>query len=292
MSEGLLEIFGLLVGIAIPLASLAAGLRSKEPFWLWTHPRALAPALLALLLVVPVLTALLVEVLSPNDVYVRAGIMVAILSIGIGPPDLLERTHADAAPARYAVGLEMVLLPLAIVFMPLAVLLHGAVFQHDIELPVLKVSQVVLLQALLPFFVGLAVARFLPKHVEPLSRYAERFVKASMLLVVIFALLVAWRPLLGLGVAAWLTCAVIAVVAILVGHALGGPDHETRTLLASYSAIRFPGLALLLASVVPGGQILIPVVLAYVIASAALVGAYRLATARATKSSRSRPVMH
>lgn len=199
MSQGLLAVFGLLVGIAVPLASFAAGLRTRDALWLFRRPRLLGRSLLAILVVVPVLAAVLLEVLSPGDVYVRAGVMVSILAIGIGPPDLMKRTHADAATMHYEVGLEVVLLPLAIVFMPVAVGVHGAVFGHEMRLSPWEVARVVLLQALLPFAAGLALAKLLPKAVEGVGRYAELFVTVAFAIVAIFALVVAWRALVGLG---------------------------------------------------------------------------------------------
>ncbi len=50
MSHGLLAVFGLLVGIAIPLASFAAGLRTTEPLWLFRRPRLLGRSLVAVVL--------------------------------------------------------------------------------------------------------------------------------------------------------------------------------------------------------------------------------------------------
>ena len=284
MKETLLGLFQVLIGVAIPLASFATGLRSTDPLWLWKRPRLLARALFVILLVVPLLTVLLVEVLSPGNVYVRAGIVVSIFSIGIGPPDLLKRTRSVTETTHYEIGLDEALLVLAIVYMPAAVALHGAVFHHDVQLSWFEVAKVVMLQALLPLFAGVGVARLFPRAAAAIGRPAERFVNAAMLVVVLFALLVAWRALLALGLAAWLTCAAVAIAAILVGHALGGPKIESRGVLASYSAVRFPGLALLLVSVVSGGKRLIPFVLAYIITSAVLVGVYQAAMTRRHKS--------
>lgn len=280
LSQALLRIFTVLIAVAIPLASFVTGLRSSEPFWLWKRPRLLARSLLAVLLVVPILTTILIEVLSPGSAVVRAGIAVSILSIGIGPPQMLKSSRHPTVTARYEMGLDVTLLGLAILYVPIAVALHGLVFSHPVKLPPAAVARVVLLQALVPTAIGIAVARLFPKIVAPVARYAELFVLGVLTVVVVVALIVAWRPLLALGAGAWLTCAAISMAAILVGHAMGGPTMETRTVLASFSAIRFPGLALLLVSMVPGGRVLIPVILAYLMSSAVFVAAYRAATAK------------
>jgi bile acid:Na+ symporter, BASS family len=280
MADLLLSLLRLLVGIAVPLASFVTGLRATEPLWLWRRPRLLGRSLLAILVVVPLVEVLLAEVLSPTNPVVRAGLVVSILAIGIGPPALLKRTQAPKEVACYEIGLDLSLLILAVVYLPLAVSLHGRVFDHALSLPWWRVAQVVLTKALLPMLAGMAVARWLPKLAAPLERHAPQIVNAAMLVVMAVALLAVGRRLLDLGLRAWLVCAAIAAVAVMIGHYAGGPARETRVVLAGFSAMRFPALALLIISVVPQGRAMIPTVLAYVLSSAVLVGVYQAAMGR------------
>jgi BASS family bile acid:Na+ symporter len=74
--------------------------------------------------------------------------------------------------------------------------------------------------------------------------------------------------------AGWLVCALVSVVSVVIGHLLGGPDATTRAVLAAYGTMRFPALALLVASIVPNGRRAIPVVLAYVLTSAVVSAVY------------------
>jgi BASS family bile acid:Na+ symporter len=277
-----LEMLRVLVGVAVPLASFATGLRSTDPLWLWKRPRLLVRSLLAILVVVPLVEVLLAGVLAAGNVYLRAGIVVSILAIGIGPPNLLKRTRGSQEVACYGIGLNITLMLAAIVYLPLATALHGAVFHHQVIPPWTQVARVVLVQALLPFFAGVALARWVPRLAAPLERHAPQVVGAAMLTVVVVALLAVWRPLVGLGVRAWLVCALVAAVAIGIGHLAGGPGRDTRGVLAGFSAMRFPGLALLIAASVPGGRgaALVPVILAYVLTSGILVGLYQAAMGR------------
>lgn len=277
----LLQIFGLLLAIAVPAASFVTGLRSTSPFWLWRRRSLLGRSLLSILLVVPVLTTLLVEWLAPDEVYVRAGIVIAIASVGIGPPDLMKHTRSRDESANFVVSLTFVLFVLAPVYLPAVLAIHGAVFGHDVALSSWSITRVVLLQALLPFFAGLVVSRRGQKLASIAERRTERFVNVAFLVVTLFALAVSARHLVAAGARAWLSCFAIAAIAIALGHVLGGPARGTRRVLAMTSAIRFPGLAFLLVSSLPGRSApLVSVVLAYVISSAVLVGLYGAAMAR------------
>lgn len=281
----MLRLLEVVVGIAVPLASFVTGLRSTDPLWLWKRPPLLLRSLLAILVVVPVVAAILVEVLDPEDIVVRSGIMVSILAVGVGPPDLLKRTKHAKDVVCYELGLNFSLMILAVLYMPLAVAIHGLVFHHAQFLHWPAVARVVLLQSIIPFFAGVAVARWLPKIAAPLDRQAPRIVNIAMAAVGVAVLLAAGRILIHLSVASWLSCAAIAAAAILIGHAIGGPTPEKRIVLADFSAIRYPALALLLTSTVPDGRgrILVPVVLAYIIASALMVAAYGVLFRSATK---------
>src|SRR5262245_43160921 len=105
------------VGIAVPLAALVTGLRSTDPLWLWKHPRLLWRSLLAILVVVPIVAVIIVEVIAPTDVLVRAGIVVAILSVGVGPPALMKQTQEDPKDVvRYEIGLNFALMALAVLY--------------------------------------------------------------------------------------------------------------------------------------------------------------------------------
>src|SRR5690606_35726005 len=196
------------------------------------------------------------------------------LAVGMGAPDLLKRTDAPRDVACYVIGLNVVLMPLLVIYLPIAVAIHRAVFHHDVSLPWFIVAKVVLAQASLPFFVGLALARWRPNVADPIARHAPRFVGNTMLVVGVVAIFATWRSLLSFGAGVWLTCLTVATVAVLTGHLVGGPTLANKAVLAGFSAVRFPALALLILSVVPRGQRLIPLVIAYTISSAVVVSIY------------------
>jgi len=285
MTDALPAPFRLLL-VAIPLAAFATGLRTSEPLWLWKRRRLLVRSLLAILVVVPVVDLLLVELLQPSRL-IRAGIAVSILSVGIGPPSAFRRTRARDAHVAYEVGLDVALLVLAIVYVPAAVALHGAIFDHPVRLDPAAVARVVLLQMLVPLALGMTVARLAPQMVDRVSLHAGRVAFAALLVVAVVALLVAGRSLIELGLAAWLACALAAASAILIGHVFGAADRQYRAALVAFSVLRFPGLAFLIVAQVRLGHRLIPVVLAYLLASTLLLALY--AGASASRARRQRP---
>jgi BASS family bile acid:Na+ symporter len=236
-------------------------------------------SLLAILIVIPVGAVLFLEAIGAPPA-VKAGLTIAVVSIGIGPPAALKRFSAQEESVAYEVALNVILLAVAIGYIPAVLAVHGAIFHHSVRLGPVEVGTVVLSRALIPLSVGLVLGRLAPRAVAPISRYAGLFVQVVLIAVVVVAVLASWRNLFGLGARTWLICVGIVLGEIVIGHVAGGPELETRRVLASFSAIRFPALALLLASIAPRGRALVPVILAYVLTSVVLVAVNDVLVAR------------
>jgi BASS family bile acid:Na+ symporter len=273
MTDTTFTLFRLLALIAVPLAAFATGVRASDPLWLERHPRLLVRSLLVMLVAVPIAAVLVIELLRP-PIAVRAGLLIAIVAVGLGPPEALKRGQVGGERAAYELGLDVLLLLVAVVYVPAAVVLHGALFDQAVAIDLRVLAKIMLLQMLLPLLAGVAFTRVLPQQVEVVSRRAARFVDLAMLAVIGLALLVGWRSLLDLGPVAWLTCIAVAASAIAIGHVLGGRDRAIRGVLVTFGTVRFPALAFLVVATVRGGQQLIAVVLAYALTSAVLVGVY------------------
>jgi bile acid:Na+ symporter, BASS family len=264
-----------LASIAIPLAALLTGLRaaSTDWLWLWKRPSLLWRSLLAILVLVPIGAVLLLDALGASDV-VKNGVIAAVVAIGIGPAAALKQTKAGDERVPYEIGLDLTLLVLSIIYLPIMVTIHAALFHSHVQIGAGQVAGVVLSRALIPLGIGVLAARVFPRIVTPACRYGGFLVDALLLVVVLVALVAEWRPLLSIGGAGWLGCFAAAALAVLIGHLLGGPEPATRGVLAFFSATRFPALALLLVSAAPRGREILPAVLAYLIASIVVVAAY------------------
>ena len=281
MRETLAEIFKVVLAVVIPLASFATGVRAAtvDPWWLFRRPGLLFRSLLAIFILVPLATVLFLEAIGAPQL-IGAGLIVAILAVGVGPPAAFKRATAKEANVAYEVELNIVVQVVAILFIPLAIAVLGTLFHFAPRLEARRVAVIVVEKAILPLVVGVIMARLFPRVAGPLARIAGPLVQIALLVVVVVALIVTWKPLIALGPRAWALCAAVALLSVTIGHLCGGADREERTVLATFSAMRFPALALLIASILPRGRQLIPVVLAYVLCSFVFTAIYSAATAR------------
>jgi BASS family bile acid:Na+ symporter len=289
MHQTLQDTVRIAVRIAVPIAAFVTGLRAAgaDPAWLFKRPGLLVRSLVAILIMVPIATVLFLRAVAAPPI-VEAGITIAVVAIGIGPPAALMRTKAHEETISYEMGLNVLLLLLAIVFVPVVVAVHGAFFGHNLHLGPGAVARVVLSRALIPLAVGAFVGRAFPRMIAPLARALGVIVQVVLVAVVVLALLATRRSLVQLGLTTWLTCVAVVLGDIAIGHFMGGPAPETRHLLASFSAIRFPALALLLAQLAPRGRELLPVIVAYVITTVVLVGIYDALTVPRERRGRAR----
>ena len=286
MRETVAHFMRVLLGVAIPLAAFTTGLVAPkaavaEP--LWKQPGLLLRSLLVIFVLVPLWAFVLLK-LVPLPPFVRQGVMIAILAVGIGPAATMKRMKGATPAVRFAFELNVAVLLLSIVLVPADVAGIGVLTHKQFHLDVAAVAKVVFGRALLPLALGVATARFLPRLAEPLGRYLPKIENVVFLLVIAVALAATWRNLLGVGAAGWLVCAVTALGALVVGHLLGGPEDGTRAGLATASTMRFPALALLLASsVAANDKRLVAVVLVYVLSALVVVGVYGALMARRAK---------
>jgi len=244
--------------LAIGLGSTAADLG-----YLWRRPRLLLRSVLAMYLVVPLAVLALVKVL-PLSAGVKTALLV--LAISAGAP-LLPRKLMHLGREGYVFSLVVTSSLVAVVLVPAWVAMLAAHFDRQTTVTPVAVATAIARTFLAPLLLGMLLR-------WPLSRVADRLSDAILkaggivLLLGVVALLAVqggllleagWRPLLAL--------AGLTVVALLVGHVLGGPDPDDRTALAVCCATRHVGIAILAASVVPGPRVA-TLVLAYLLASA------------------------
>lgn len=283
MSPTIKEVLQVLLAVLIPLAAFTTGLRAPKPgrrdIRLWRRPPQLLRDLFAVLILVPLWALFLVRVF-PVSPLVRGGLLIAVLAVGIGPVAGMKRMGPKAANASEALDLNLVVLVLSIIFVPIAFALVAGYFHRDLHISAGAVAKVVLGRALIPLLLGLAAARFLPRFATSAGPLLSKIINVILLAVLVVAVIATWKHLAAVGGVGWLVAAAVAVGAVLIGHLLGGPDPESRGVVAAASAMRFPALALVLAAALPRGHLVIPVVLVYVVVAFLATTIYSLAMAR------------
>lgn len=268
-----------LLAVAVPLAVkasvvltvLALGLEATERdvLFLLSRPGRLLRSLLAMHVVVPLVAVILALTLD-----LRPPVKIALVALALSPvPPLLPRQVLPAGGrASYMIGLLAAAALLAVVVVPAGLAVTAIVFALPVHLSPLAVARVVLATVLAPLAAGVLVRRVAPTAAQ---RIARPLARGAMLLLAAAALplLVTEGPafvsLIGNGTLA--AFAVLTVVALATGHALGGPEPDDRTVLALSTASRHPGVALAIASAnFPEQRLVLPAILLYLVAAALL----------------------
>src|SRR5690606_28962527 len=101
-----------------------------------------------------------------------------------------------------------------------------------------------------PLLAGALVARFAPSLASRLRPLVSKIGGVSLLAATAVILVTQWRVIVELvGDGTLLAMAIFVVSGLIVGHLLGGPDADDRTVLAIATASRHPGIALAIAHI-------------------------------------------
>jgi BASS family bile acid:Na+ symporter len=291
-SQAVVEIVQAVVKIAVPLVAFSVGLSSasSELKWLWKRPALLARSLIAVMVLVPAAAVVLVRTVElPSEV--AAGLLV--VAISVGPVAALKKSKARGGDHNYAVGLDVTLLLASLIYVPIAVAIIGGVFGRQLQIGVGEVARVILPLQLLPLIAGLALGRFAPNVAAKIDKpvaVVANVLLAAVALVVVVAM---FKPMAAIGGRGLLALMALAITAVLIGELLGGPEEGARPVLASFAAMRFPALAISLASLTAVGPALVPVVVAYLLVSAVILAVYSVATrTQASAPHRRTPEVH
>lgn len=241
---------------------------------LWRQPGLLLRSLVSVLIVVPLAVVALVAAL-PLPPEVALGLV--LLAAAPGAPLTTRRSEAAAADRAYVAALQLTLAALAVVFTPAIIAVSGLVTGPAVA-PAAVARQIVLV-TFVPAALGWLFARFAPavlrRHAGLLSMAAKGLFVA-FLLVVVLALVVVpdLRGTMLIGWAGAAAAVVLALVALVAGHLLGGPRTERRAGLAVATVARNLGLALYIAEGSPETAVAIPTILTYAVLALLLAVPY------------------
>jgi BASS family bile acid:Na+ symporter len=290
MTQLLHDVVGTLARVVVPLLMFAVGLSASrfEFGYLVKHPSLFARSLLSVLVLVPALVIVL-DTALPLPTAVKAGL--GVLAIAPGAPFIPSKALRFGGNPTYTVNLFVALGLFSIVSVPLSLLVLSKAFGQSWAVDVGAVFKTVLVGQVFPLLVGLGIRRFAADAVEKYSklvRVMANLAFAVLLLVVVVLIatkgrvLFSWGGLAGIGL-----FALIAFVALGIGHFMGGPGLDTRRTLALTGAMRNPALALLLAHVNFPALNVLPTVMGYVIACALAAAIYKRASGARGSETRS-----
>jgi len=216
--------------------------------YLWRRPRLLWRSLLAMYVLVP-LAALALARFLPVGPGVKAALLV--IAVSAGAPLLPKKLGAFGADA-YVFSLVVTSSLLAIVLVPAWVELLGAHFGLDTEMTPATVAWAVAKAFLIPLSIGMAFRAIWPQLGAALCDRILRFAGLALMICALVLLITHWEVFGRLpwqGTAALLS---LMLIALAIGHSLGGPEPDNRTALAIACATRHVGLAMLVATAFPG----------------------------------------
>ncbi|HEX7271415.1 MAG TPA: hypothetical protein VF420_04600 [Casimicrobiaceae bacterium] len=258
------------VGLGVALAELGL---------VWRRPGLMLRGLFSVLVAVPAL-ALVIARLFDFPRFVEIGVI--LMAISPGAPVALRRSLGAGGHRAFAPSLQICVALLAVVSMPLSIAALNQLYAGRASITSWSVAKQVFVAQLLPLALGMAARRLQPSLAERLGPVLAKAGNVLLVLLVVAILVDVWQVTMDAGVRVWPAIVLMTVAALAIGHLLGGPDPATRTAVAISSALRNPGLALLVATLNAAPPTITGVVLAYVLVSALLVVPYIVWRRRAT----------
>ena len=257
----------LLLKLAVGAIIFAIGLDSTahDLTYLWRRPTLLLRSVLAMYLLVPLAALALVKllVLAPG---VEIGLLV--LAVSAGAP-LLPRKLLLIGDGAYIFSLVVTTSVLAIVLVPALMGLLGPQFGYPVQLQPERVALVFAKSFFLPLALGMLVRWRFPTFAKRIGDPLMAIAGIVLTACAVGLLILHWDVLLDARLPGLLALAALIVVALAIGHLLGGPVEEDRTALAIACSTRHLGIAVLVASSVPGPRTSV-IVAVYILTSAAI----------------------
>ncbi len=234
--------------ISLFVVVLGYGLTAQfaDVLYVLQRPGLLARSLLAVLVVAPVIAVLLISMID-----LRPPVAIALVTLAISPlPPLLPRRGEKASGhTQYGLGLVIVLAVLAVPVIAGAATLLGIVFGRQYVVSPWAIAKLMTLSVLAPLVAGMTVGALWPttaaRLASPIERAQRWALPVAMVVLLIAAAPDMWKLI---GNSTLLAIVVFVLGAFVVGHLLGGPDHESRVVLAFASSCRHPATALAIAS--------------------------------------------
>jgi BASS family bile acid:Na+ symporter len=224
------------------------------------QPGLLLKGLFSVLIAVPALAWIVARAL---DLPRAAEVGIMLMAIAPGAPVALRRSLDAGGHRSYAPALQIAVAALAVVSMPLSIAALNEYYGGSATIEPRHLARQVFTAQLLPLGLGMLVRYLFARQAAWLEPKLGRLGRWLLIALVVLVLLDIWQVVIGAGPRVTIAIVVVTVLAVAAGHLLGGPDPATRTATAISSAIRNPGLALLVATLNAAAPAITAAVLAY-----------------------------
>lgn len=267
MTEWLL----LLLKISIVAMILAIGMGStfSDVTYLWKRPGLLLRSLLAMYIVVP-LAALIIVRVFPIFPGIKAALLV--LAVSAGAP-LLPKKLKAVGNSQYIFSLVVITSVLAIVLVPAWVAVLADLFQARASVSPSTVMMAIVKAFLLPLLAGMIFRAMMPAWARKLSDRLLLIAGLVLILGGVTLLALNWQVFLVIHWQGISALVAFMVLALAIGHLMGGPAAGDRIVLAVACSTRHIGIAVLVATAFPGPRTAV-LVAGYVVTAAVISLSY------------------
>lgn len=242
------------------------------------RPGLLLRSLLTMHVVMP-LFAVAVALLFDLD----EALQVALVATAVAPvPPIAPDKQIEAGgESSYIIGLLAITAVLSIALVPAATELLARIFDRPAHVTPATVAKIVATGILLPLVAGVAFRLLAPSAAARIAKPLSVFATLLLVLAFVPVLIKEWPSLLAL-VGHFTIVAIIAftLVGLAVGHLLGGPDPDERSVLALAAATRHPAVALAVTHNAPNQASVMAAVLLVLIVGAIVTTPYAKWSAR------------
>jgi BASS family bile acid:Na+ symporter len=268
------QLIPLVVQLSIILIVFCVGLKARfqDIGYLLGRPGMLIRSLLAMNVIMPIVAVGVALAFDLNP-----AVEAALIAMALAPvPPILPTKEAKAGGApSYIIGMLAAAALFSIVFVPAAAELVGRIFERPVHVSAGAVAKIALTSVLAPLMAGVCVALLAPKVAGRMARPLSILGTVLLAVAVVPILVAGWHEIAAL----FGNYTIVAIVAFVlvglgVGHVLGGPDPDERTVLALSTATRHPAVAMAIAQDAVEKPTLLAAVILVLLVGAIVSGPY------------------
>lgn len=219
--------------VVLVMVSIGLRVRRAELFQFLRNQGLLARSLIANCVVVPAIGFLLTLVISMDPTSRIGFLLVAALP---GTPAALQFTRTARDRLAFVATLTFILSLAAVVIAPVAV----EVVPHQVSpyRPTVALVLTLLLQLVAPLAFGIFLGRTWPSVITPLSRWLDILATLTFLLLMWETRAIRREAFRTLGHGVVIALFALLFISMAVGWGFGGPDRESRRLMATSTSMR------------------------------------------------------